>query len=125
MAGLFDGTSLERPVTCERCGAELADCACPKDAAGNAVLPSDQHPRVRREKRRGKWATVITGLDPDATDHKALLKELRTALGTGGGVTTVSNQGRYEQAIVLQGDHQTGAVERLVSMGYRAKQAGG
>lgn len=112
-------------MTCERCGAELAACACPKDAEGNAVLPSDQHPRVRREQRRGKWATVITGLDPVATDHKALLKELRTALGTGGGLTTVSNQGRDEQAIVLQGDHQSDAVERLVSMGYRAKQAGG
>lgn len=89
------------------------------------MLPADQHPRVRREKRRGKWSTVITGLDQHATDHKALLKQLRTSLGTGGGVTTVSNAGGDEQAIVLQGDHKDATIQRLVALGYKAKGAGG
>lgn len=125
MPGLFDGTPLEQPVTCERCGEEASACSCPKDAKGNALPPSDQHPRIRREKRRGKWSTVITGLDAHATDHKALLKQLRTSLGTGGGVTTVSGRDGDEQAIVLQGDHKDAAVKLLVAFGYKAKGAGG
>lgn len=125
MTGLFDGTPLERPVTCERCGRGLDDCACPKDGDGKPTPPSDQHPRVRREKRRGSWSTVITGLDPHATDHKALLKQLRTALGTGGGVTTAAGPNGPEPALVLQGDHKDAVVERLTALGYRAKPAGG
>ena len=35
MPGLFDGTPLVRPVTCQRCGKPLADCRCPRDAAGH------------------------------------------------------------------------------------------
>ena len=117
MPGLFDGTSLERPVTCERCQKPLDACACPRDASGAVVAPKDQAPRVRREKRRGKWCTIVAELDPDATDLKALLKQLRTALGTGGGIT--------DGELVIQGDHRDAIVERLNNMGYRAKAAGG
>ncbi|MEO1583586.1 MAG: translation initiation factor [Planctomycetota bacterium] len=116
MPGFFDGTPLERPVTPD------PDRA---DPAKGGPRPGDQHPRVRREKRRGKWSTVITGLDPSATDHKALLKQLRTALGTGGGVTTVNDRGESEQALVLQGDHKAAAVDRLKALGYNAKPSGG
>ena len=95
----------------------MADCECPRDAQGEVSAPSDQSPRVRREKRRGKWCTVVSGLDPVATDAKALLKSLRTELGTGGGVT--------DGDLVLQGDHRDAVVERLVSLGYKAKASGG
>lgn len=115
--GLFDGTSLERPVTCERCAKSLDDCACPRDAGGDVCTPKDQSPRVRREKRRGKWTTVVTELDPVATDLKALLKELRTGLGTGGGIT--------EGELIIQGDHRDAVVEKLNAMGYKAKASGG
>lgn len=115
--GLFDGTSLERPVTCARCEKPVDRCGCPKDGAGNVCGPEDQSPRVRREKRRGKWCTVIAGLDEGATDQKALLSELRTLMGTGGGVS--------EGELVLQGDHREAVVERLKAMGYKAKAAGG
>lgn len=115
--GLFDGTSLERPVTCERCGKALDACACPRDASGDVRTPKDQHPRVRREKRRGKWTTVVAELDPVATDLKALLKELRTGLGTGGGIT--------DGELILQGDHRDAVVERLKAAGYKAKPSGG
>lgn len=117
MPGLFDGTPLERPVTCERCGKALDACDCPKNEAGEVCEARDQSPRVRREKRRGKWATIIAELDPTATDLKALLKEMRTGLGTGGGIT--------DGEIVLQGDHREKVVELLVAKGYRAKAAGG
>ncbi|HED53581.1 MAG TPA: translation initiation factor [Phycisphaerales bacterium] len=117
MSGLFAGTSLERPVTCERCGKVLDECACPRSASGAVCGPKDQSPRVRREKRRGKWCTVVAGLDADATDLKALLKALRTGLGTGGGIT--------DGELILQGDHRDAVVARLCEMGYRAKPAGG
>ena len=115
--GLFDGTPLERPVTCERCSKTIDGCACPRDADGRVRTPGDQSPRVRREKRRGKWTTVVTDLDPVATDLKALLKELRTALGTGGGIT--------DGELIIQGDHRDDVVEKLNAIGYKAKPSGG
>lgn len=110
--GLFDGTPLERPVTTddvERQGDRSKAEAGPQ--------PSEQSPRVRRERRRGKWNTVIAGVAGGPAEQKALLKELRTQLGAGGGIT--------DGELILQGDHRDAVVERLVAMGYRAKAAGG
>jgi len=81
--GLFDGTSLERPVTCDACGKALARCACPRDAAGDLCTPKHQDARVRRDKRRGKWTTVVAGLDPQATDLKALTRQLKAKHAAG------------------------------------------
>lgn len=117
MSGLFAGTPLERPVTCERCEKPLAQCTCPRGGDGRVLLPKDQPARVRREKRRGKSVTVIAGLDPTATDLAALAKQLRSSLGAGG---TVS-----DGEIELQGDHRDKVVERLKALGYPAKPAGG
>jgi len=117
MAGLFDGTPLQRPVTCKVCGKPLTECACPRDADGSVCRPADQPARVRREKVRGKWTTVITGLDPAATDLKALAKELRS-LCAAGAVPT-------DDGVQVQGDHRDRLVEKLKAMGYPAKAAGG
>lgn len=117
MSGLFAGTPLERPITCERCGKPRRECSCPRSAEGAILLPKDQPARVRREKRRGKHVTVIAGLDSNATDLPALLKQLRTKFGAGG---TVSD-GEVE----LQGDHRERVIELLKGMGYPAKAAGG
>jgi translation initiation factor 1 len=80
---------------------------------------------VRREKRRGKWNTVVSGIEacPDAGpgDLRPMLKSLRTSLGTGGGL----GEGTRGSEIVLQGDHREAVVTRLVEMGYKAKPAGG
>ena len=107
MAGLFDGTPLERPVTHDPT----------PEAADDSVPPSEQHPRVRRERRRGKWTTVVAGVESDAAGRKALLKALRTELGAGGGVT--------DDELILQGDHRDAVVAKLIELGYRAKPAGG
>ena len=115
--GLFDGTSLQRPVTCPRCGRPLAECACPRDAGGGLKLPKDQPARVLRERRRGKWNTVVAGLDPAASDLPALLKTFKTRLGIGG---TLRPDG-FE----LQGDLRDALVAELKTLGYPAKPAGG
>jgi translation initiation factor 1 len=123
MAGLFAGTSLERPVTCERCGRPHTECACPRDRKSGKVLdPRTQPIRIRREKRAGKVVTVIAGFTPrsDRTDDlPALLKQLRTTLGAGGTVAADST------AIEVQGDHRERVMEVLKGLGYSPKFAGG
>lgn len=78
---------------------------------------SEQHPRVRREKRRGKWTTVVAGLAGEPAELKALLKKLQAAASCGGGVSAGE--------LVLQGDHRDAVVASLTEMGYQAKPAGG
>lgn len=141
--GLFDGTPLERPVTCARCGKPCREshrdpssnedcCTCPRGTGGALLLPNDQHPRVRRERRRGKWCTIVAHLE-DPTAHtndgakpdgrRAVLKALRTSLGTGGGLATTKDND--SDAIILQGDHRDAVVRQLCELGYNAKAAGG
>lgn len=117
MSGLFAGTSLEQPVTCEVCRKPVADCACPRDASGKVCRPKDQDARVRREKRRGKWVTVVYQLDPSATDLKALAKTFKAKCSAGGSATA--------DGVEVQGDHRDKIVDLLKSMGYPAKAAGG
>jgi translation initiation factor 1 len=118
MSGLFDGTSLERPVTCAACAKPLAQCTCPRDAAGEIVLPRHQPARVGREKRRhGKTVTIITGLDPVASDLEAILGRLKAACAAGG---TIS-----QDRIEIQGDHRERALAILRELGYPAKLTGG
>ncbi len=118
MSGLFDGTSLERPVTCPACDKSLDECACPRNAAGNISRPKDQHVRVGREKRRkGKIVTVVSGLDPVASNLGDILRQLKSACAAGG---TISD-GRIE----IQGDHREKALVILRDHGYPAKATGG
>ena len=115
--GLFDGTALERPVTCEACGSPLDACACPRDAEGQRVDPAGLAVRVHREKRRGKWVTVVSGIDGSAFDRAALLKAAKAAAAAGGGV----RDDGYE----LQGDHRDAEVKRLKAAGFTATRAAG
>jgi len=115
--GLFDGTRLERPVTCEVCGESVDSCACPRDGSGQVCRPADQAARVRREKRRGKWMTVVYGLDPTASDLPKLLKLFKNRCAAGGGTT--------DDGFEIQGDHRETIVAALREMGYPAKAAGG
>lgn len=110
MAGLFDGTALERPVTCEVCGRSRDTCPCPRDAAGRVCRPRDQKARIALERRRGHDVTVVRGLDPVATDLRTLLRTMQTTCSTGG---TVSDDG-----IELQGDHRGRVAAALRSAGF-------
>lgn len=118
MAGLFDGTPLERPVTCERCEKPLDECTCPRDAEGRLCLPRDQQVRVQRERRTGgRWMTIVTGLDPAASDLPSLLKQFKSLCAGGGAIK--------DGCIELQGDHREKIVAELKSQGYAAKTSGG
>ncbi len=118
MSGLFDGTPLERPVTCEVCKRPLAQCACPRGESGIVLLPKDQPGRVSREKRRkGKTVTVITGLYHVASNLDAILGQLKSACAAGGTI----NEGRVE----IQGDHREQVLSILRDLGYPAKLSGG
>jgi translation initiation factor 1 len=118
MAGLFDGTPLERPVTCEVCEQPMAQCSCPRSESGVVLLPKDQPARVGREKRRrGKTVTVITGLDPVASNLDAILTQLKSACAAGGTI----KEGRIE----IRGDNRERALSILQDLGYSAKLSGG
>ncbi len=118
MSGLFDGTPLERPVTCEVCEQPLAQCACPRSKSGAVLLPKDQFASVGREKRRkGKTMTVIRGLNPVALNLDTILAKLKSACAAGGTI----NQGRIE----IQGDHRERALSILRDLGYPANLSGG
>jgi translation initiation factor 1 len=117
MPGLFDGTPLERPVTCERCAQPLDHCRCPRNSAGEITPPQSQPARVRREKRGGKVVTVISGLDPVASDLPALLQQFRTACSAGGTIK--------DGTIEIQGDHREALIQYLRTLGFPAKAAGG
>jgi translation initiation factor 1 len=118
MSGLFAGTPLERPVTCEVCGEPLDDCRCPRDGDGRVLLPKDQPTTVRRAKRRkGKIVTTVEGLDPVASNLDAILKRLKTACGAGGSIS--------DGVIEVQGEHRPLIARLLRDMGYPAKEAGG
>ena len=117
MSGLFAGTPLERPVTCHVCEKPLEQCTCPRNATGKVVLPEDQPARVGREKRRkGKTVTVITGLDPVASDFGAILGQLKSACAAGG---TIS-----QDNIEIQGDQRERVLAILRDLGYPAKMTG-
>ena len=117
MPGLFAGTALERPVTCAVCDRPTEQCDCPRDASGNVLRPQDQPARVQREKRRGKWMTVVSGLDTSASDLPAMLKDVKKWCSAGGAVTA--------DGFEVQGDHRDRLVDRLKDRGYPAKPAGG
>ena len=73
--------------------------------------------RVRLEKRRGKWMTVVSGLDAAASDLPAMLKDVKKQCSAGGAVTA--------DGFEVQGDHRDRLVDWLKDRGYPAKPAGG
>jgi len=117
MSGLFAGTSFERPITCERCEKPFGQCTCPRTTDGKVANPKDHNPRVQREKRGGKIVTAVRGLPLRPDDLKAMLKALRSKMGTGGALT--------DDGFELQGDHRDKIVELLKAQGYPAKPSGG
>lgn len=118
MPGLFDGSSLERPVTCDVCERPTSQCECRRGESGDVLLPKDQHVRIGRAKRRkGKTVTVVLGLDPSPSNLEPICAKLKTACGAGGTIK--------DGEIEIQGDHRERVLEILLTLGYAAKLSGG
>ena len=69
--------------------------------------------KVRKEKRRGTWVTVVLNLNPEKHDLKALAAGLKRKLGCGGTV----KQGVIE----IQGDKEELARAWLLQEGVKAQ----
>ncbi|WP_320666510.1 translation initiation factor [Prochlorococcus sp. MIT 1307] len=80
---------------------------------------AERHVRVQRLRggKGGKTVTVISGLELDSIAAKSLLKRLKTRCGTGGTLKA--------DALELQGDQVSDALELLRQEGYRPKKSGG
>ena len=91
----------------------------PSGPAAEPTAKSQQMVRVQptRGGKGGKTVTVIRGLELDAAGFKALLKKLKTRIGSGGTAK--------DGVIELQGDQVDLALELLSKEGYRPKRAGG
>ena len=91
----------------------------PSGPAAEPTAKAQQMVRVQptRSGKGGKTVTVIRGLELDAAGFKALLKKLKTLIGSGGTAK--------EGVIELQGDQVDLALELLSKEGYRPKRAGG
>ena len=72
---------------------------------------------LEKKGRGGKTVSVIKGVVSPANGKKALLKHLKSKLGTGGAVKG--------DDIEIQGDHREKIVPLLRDLGYEAKSAGG
>ena len=114
--GLFDGTALERPVLCERCGADVKTCTCPPATEAEIdVAPQKQRLIVKLEKRkRGKLVTVIAGLQLSNAKTAKLLTQLKSELGTGG-------TSPEAEIIELQGDQVARTRVILEKLGFRLR----
>ena len=113
--GLFDGTALERPVLCERCGADVKVCQCaPLDnkAAEVELAPDKQRLKVRVEKRkRGKIVTVVAGFTGSLSQRQEVLTQLKNHCGAGGTI----DAGNLE----IQGDHAQRIRKPLENLGFK------
>ena len=91
----------------------------PNGPAEEPTAKAQQVVRVQptRGGKGGKTVTVIRGLELDAAGFKALLKKLKTRIGSGGTAK--------DGVIELQGDQVDPALELLSKEGYRPKRAGG
>ena len=91
----------------------------PSGPATEPTAKSQQIVRVQptRGGKGGKTVTVIRGLELDAAGFKALLKKLKTRIGSGGTAK--------DGVIELQGDHTDLIIEILIDDGYKPKRSGG
>ncbi|WP_168164461.1 translation initiation factor [Pirellula sp. SH-Sr6A] len=112
--GLFDGTSLERPVLCERCHQDIKVCTCPPPD----VPPGKQRVSVRLEKRKNqRFVTQVAGFACPLGQIQQLLLELKNQCGAGGSCG--------EDWLEIQGDHKTKIESALIDRGYRIAKGKG
>lgn len=110
---LFEGTEFDRPPHCQKCDRLEEECNCPPEPP-QVVPPQQQFAKIQLEKRRkGKWVSVIRGLDPGGSHLKDLLTLLKNSCGAGGTI--------QEDAIEVQGNHVERITQLLKAQGYQIK----
>ncbi len=72
---------------------------------------------IERKGRGGKTVSIVAGVMSHDAGKEALLKLLKTRLGTGGTIK--------DDTIEIQGDRRDQIVEILIGLGYKAKKSGG
>ena len=88
-----------------------------------SLSSAEQNLKIMRDKkgRRGKVVTVISGFTLSEADLKDLAKTLKNYCGAGGTAKTEESG----QSIEIQGDHRDKIAEKLASLGFKVKFAGG
>ena len=92
----------------------------PVDKVPHTNLPPSQQKatvRLDRKGRGGKSVTVIEGLRMPQKEREALLKQLKSKLGTGGTVK--------DTCLEIQGDYCDALMAALEKLGYPTKRSGG
>ena len=86
-------------------------------APASPTVPADGIVRIFRDRsgRNGKTVTVVRGLPVKDLDARAA--ELKRLCGAGGAVK--------DGAVEIQGDHRDRVAEKLRTLGYIVKPAGG
>ena len=112
--GLVYSTDTGR--ACPGCGHPIKQCCCSKEKSRQL---SDGVVRVSRQTkgRKGNGVCLITGVPLGEAELKKLAKQLKKKCGSGGAVKN--------GVIEIQGDHRETLVDILITLGYKAKQAGG
>ena len=116
MARLLEGTIFDRPPHCERCELPEEQCQCPEETplSVDFKTPQKQTARLAVEKRkRGKFVTVVRGLQDTDTDLPGLLKQLRNQCGAGGTI--------QKGVIEIQGKQIDRIRSALQNIGYQVK----
>jgi translation initiation factor 1 len=72
---------------------------------------------IERKGRGGKTVSILKGVMSPPAGKQALLKLLKTRLGTGGALK--------DDELEIQGDHRDAIVVLLTELGYKAKRSGG
>lgn len=91
---------------CPACRRPVPDCAC-KRANATGAPPSAVRVSLETKGRGGKCVTVVKGLSGDAMALAQILKQLKTACGSGGTVK--------DGVLEIQGDHRE-QVSRALSL---------
>ena len=91
----------------------------PRHSGPGGLPPFGQPIKVRREKqgRAGKTVTTLFEFQASDRQREELAKELKRFLGCGG---TVKGN-----VIEIQGDQLQKVMDKLASLGYKPRQAGG
>ena len=107
--------STELGRTCPECENPLNHCTCQHDK----IPKGDGIVRISLDTkgRKGKGVTLIKGILLNASELKALAKELKKKCGVGGAVK--------DGVIEIQGDHRELLIQLLKERDYTVKKSGG